>query len=488
MPEPDAERLDQLTTEARNPRSTDLDGLSALEFVRLTVAEDREMLAAVEREAASIARAIEAVADRLRAGGRLFYLGAGTSGRLGVLDAAECPPTFSTDPALVVGVIAGGEAALRRAVEGAEDDPGQGASDLRARDFAETDALVGIATSGRTPYVLGALAHAREVGGLTIGLSCNADSPVAAAAEIAITPVVGPEVLSGSTRLKAGTATKLVLNTLTTGVMVRLGKVYRNLMVDLQAGSRKLVDRSLRIVREVCRVDEEAARRLLLAAGGASKTAIAMHELSTSRGIAERALDECDGFLGEAIDRFGDRTPPYYSGYDPDFGSDELRCTLERLRSAHGRLERAVEEEAPPERRTGSWRAREHLAHLVECEVVAFRPRVKRILAEHSPRFEDWTASPDPPMGAGVGADAGPVVDADRTVEIGPAQLLAVYAAEREKTIRLIEGLDEAAWSRPAQIGEEPVTLYQFLRGVAHHDEAHARRICETVHPTLSGG
>jgi hypothetical protein len=248
------------------------------------------------------------------------------------------------------------------------------------------------------------------------------------------------------------------------------------------------VDRSIRIVREACGVDEETARRLLLAAGGASKTAIAMHELSTLRAIAERALDECDGFLGEAIDRFGDRTPPYYSGYDPDFGGDDLHRLLGRLRSAHERLQRAVEEEAPPERRTGRWGAREHLAHLVECEIMAFRPRVERILAERSPRFKEWTPSPDPPIHAGPPTAAGPPMHADPTAEIGPAQLLAVYAAEREKTIRLIEGLDEAAWSRPAQIGEEPVTLYQFLRGVAHHDEAHALRIRETVHPTLSGG
>ncbi len=475
--------LDGRLTEARNPLTAGIDRASAARIVELISAEDRRVAPAVAAEAERIARLIEEVAKRIRRGGRLIYVGAGTSGRLGVLDAAECPPTFGTEPDLVRGVIAGGPEALVMSREGAEDDEDAARVAIHEVGVRPADFVLGIAASGSTPFVRAALEEARRCGAGIGLLSCTPPpDDLGGLADVMVTPLVGPEVIAGSTRMKAGTATKLVLNTLTTGVMIRLGKVYRNLMVDLQAGSRKLVDRSIRIVREACGVDEETARRLLLAAGGASKTAIAMHELSTSRAIAERALDECDGFLGEAIDRFGDRTPPYYSGYDPDFGGDDLRCTLERLRSAHERLERAVEEEAPPERRTGPWGAREHLAHLVECEIMAFRPRVERILAEHSPRFEDWTPSTDPPM------NAGPGMDADPTVEIGPAQLLAAYAAEREKTTRLIEGLDEAAWSRPAQIGEEPVTLYQFLRGVAHHDEAHALRIRETVHPTLSGG
>ena len=487
--------LDGRLTEAGNPLTAGIDRASTARIVELIGAEDRRVAPAVAAEAERIARLIEEVAKRIRRGGRLIYVGAGTSGRLGVLDAAECPPTFGTEPDLVRGVIAGGAEALVMSREGAEDDEDAARVAIRDVGVRPTDFVLGIAASGSTPFVRAALEEARRCGAGIGLLSCTPPpDDLGRLADVMVTPLVDPEVIAGSTRMKAGTATKLVLNTLTTGVMVRLGKVYRNLMVDLQAGSRKLVDRSIRIVREACGVDEEEARRLLLAAGGGSKTAIAMHELSTSRAIAERALDECDGFLGEAIDRFGDRTPPYYSGYDPDFGGDDLRRVLERLRSAHERLERAVEEEAPPERRTGRWAAREHLAHLVECEIMAYRPRVERILAEHSPRFEDWTPSPDPPINAdpptaaGASVDAGPGVEAGLTAEIGPAQLLAVYAAEREKTIRLIEGLDEAAWTRPAQIGEEPVTLYQFLRGVAHHDEAHALRIREKVHPTLSGG
>ena len=206
---------------------------------------------------------------------------------------------------------------------------------IRPADF-----VLGIAASGSTPFVRAALEEARRYGAGIGLLSCTPPpDDLGRLADVMVTPLVGPEVIAGSTRMKAGTATKLVLNTLTTGVMVRLGKVYRNLMVDLQAGSHKLVDRSIRIVREACALDEAAARRLLLAAGGASKTAIAMHELSTSRAIAERALDECDGFLGEAIDRFGDRTPPYYSGYDPDFGGDDLRFEPdERRRRRSGSL------------------------------------------------------------------------------------------------------------------------------------------------------
>lgn len=481
--------LDGRLTEAGNPLTAGIDRASAARIVELIGAEDRLVAPAVAAEAEWVAQLIEEVAKRIRRGGRLIYVGAGTSGRLGVLDAAECPPTFGTEPNLVRGVIAGGPEALVMSREGVEDDEDAARVAIHEVGVRPADFVLGIAASGSTPFVRAALEEARRCGAGIGLLSCTPPpDDLGRLADVMVTPLVGPEVIAGSTRMKAGTATKLVLNTLTTGVMVRLGKVYRNLMVDLQAGSRKLVDRSIRIVREACGVDEETARRLLLAAGGASKTAIAMHELSTSRAIAERALDECDGFLGEAIDRFGDRTPPYYSGYDPDFGGDDLHRLLDRLRSAHERLQRAVEEEAPPERRTGRWGAREHLAHLVECEIMAFRPRVERILAERSPRFEEWTPSPDPPIHASPPTAAGPPMHADPTAEIGPAQLLAVYAAEREKTIRLIEGLDEAAWSRPAQIGEEPVTLYQFLRGVAHHDEAHALRIRETVHPTLSGG
>jgi N-acetylmuramic acid 6-phosphate etherase len=223
--------MDHLQTEARNPASTNLDELTPLELVRLMNAEDARVIPAVASQAEAIARAVEVIADRLRRGGRLVYLGAGTSGRLGVLDAAECPPTFSSPPGQVVGVIAGGPAALTRAVEGAEDHPEYAERDLDAIGLSAADVLVGIATSGRTPYVQGGLRHARGLGAYTIGLSCNPDSDLLPLVDLAITPVVGPEVLTGSTRLKAGTATKLVLNLLSTGAMVALGKTYGNLMV-----------------------------------------------------------------------------------------------------------------------------------------------------------------------------------------------------------------------------------------------------------------
>src|SRR5262245_12476373 len=227
--------MSHMTTEARNPASDKIDTLSPLEIVRLMNAEDARVAEAVGREAESIARAVEVIADRLRGGGRLVYIGAGTSGRLGVLDASECPPTFSTPPEMVIGLIAGGYGALTRAVEGAEDHRESAVTDLNAIGFSPNDVLVGIATSGRTPYVIGGLEYAREIGACAIGLACNDGSAIADSADLMITPVVGPEVISGSTRLKAGTATKLVLNMLTTGTMVLLGKTYGNLMVDLKA-------------------------------------------------------------------------------------------------------------------------------------------------------------------------------------------------------------------------------------------------------------
>lgn len=236
------------TTESRNPASERIDALTPLEFVRVMNGEDTRVAEAVGREAEPIARSIEVIADRLRRGGRLIYLGAGTSGRLGVLDASECPPTFSTPPEMVIGLIAGGSAALTRAVEGAEDHPEYAVADLRGVSLSAGDVVVGIATSGRTPYVIGGLDYARSVGAFAIGLVCTADSALAASADLMIAPVVGPEIITGSTRLKAGTATKLVLNMLTTGAMVQLGKTYGNLMVDLQATNAKLVARTRRIV------------------------------------------------------------------------------------------------------------------------------------------------------------------------------------------------------------------------------------------------
>ena len=232
--------LENLTTEGRNPASENLDSLSALEIVRLINDEDKRVADAVGQESEAIAQAVEVISHRLMHGGRLIYAGAGTSGRLGILDAAECPPTFNSDPSQVVGLIAGGSTAMLRAVEGAEDSPDLAASDLKKIGLDSQDVLVGIATSGRTPYVIGALEYARSQGAFRIGLSCNREAAISSRAEINIIPIVGPEVVSGSTRMKAGTATKMVLNMLTTGAMVRMGKTYGNLMVDLQATNIKL--------------------------------------------------------------------------------------------------------------------------------------------------------------------------------------------------------------------------------------------------------
>jgi N-acetylmuramic acid 6-phosphate etherase len=301
--------LDRLTTEARNPASAQLDELTAVEIVRLMNAEDRRAVDAVASIADAVARAIDLITERFAGGGRLIYVGAGTSGRLGVLDAAECPPTFNTPPEMVVGLIAGGPPALTRAVEGAEDFPEQGENDVRGIDLSPRDVLVGIATSGRTPYVLGAAAYARRVGCKVIGLACNEGSELEPLTDIMLCPVVGPEVLSGSTRLKAGTATKLILNMLTTGAMVRLGKTFGNLMVDLRATNLKLKARTNRIVRLVCGVDDSEADRLLEASGGELKTALVMRTASCDAETARSRLAAVGGRVRDALIGIGATMP-----------------------------------------------------------------------------------------------------------------------------------------------------------------------------------
>ena len=292
-----------MLTEARNPRSMDIDRRSALEIVQIMNEEDARVPLAVQAALPAIAEAVEAIAARMARGGRLIYVGAGTSGRLGVLDAAECVPTFSVPPSLVRGVIAGGETALTRAVEGAEDDPVAGKRDLQALDLSEADSVVGIAASGRTPYVLGALAHATEIGALTVGVACNTPAPVLEQAAIAIGVPVGPEVITGSTRLKAGTAQKLVLNMLSTAVMIRLGKVYGNLMVDVQVTNQKLAGRAQRIVAEAAGVDSARAAILLAESGNRVKVAIVMGVLGISVVEAEARLAAAGGRLGDVLPR-----------------------------------------------------------------------------------------------------------------------------------------------------------------------------------------
>ena len=289
------------TTEAANPASADLDRLDTLELVRLINREDASVAASVASQAELIAVAIDRIVERLAKGGRLFYVGAGTSGRLGVLDASEIPPTFSADPGQVVGLIAGGDHALRHAVEGAEDSREAGAADLARSGFGLDDVLVGIAASGSTPYVMGAMAAAREAGAATIGLSCNLPAALADLADIMITPVVGPEVLAGSTRMKAGTATKMVLNMLSTGAMVRLGKTYGNLMVDLKASNRKLEQRSLRLLTTLTGLDQAAAEAVLDDCGGELKTAVVATRLSLDAAAARERLLAANGRLREAL-------------------------------------------------------------------------------------------------------------------------------------------------------------------------------------------
>lgn len=294
------ENLAALTTEARNPATADLDRLPTADLVRALHVCDQEAVDAVGREAERIAAAIDAIALRLERGGRLFYSGAGTSGRLGVLDASECPPTYNTPPEMVQGLIAGGDHALRHPVEGAEDDDALGESDLEASGFTGDDVLVGIAASGRTPYVLGGIAYARQLGALTIGLSCVAGSRVARASELEITPVTGPEAVTGSTRMKAGTATKLVLNMLTTGVCVQLGYVYGNLMVNVQPTNAKLRDRAARIVSALTGLETPEASALIEQAGSV-KAAAVMHRLSLDRPAAEARLQAARGSLRKAL-------------------------------------------------------------------------------------------------------------------------------------------------------------------------------------------
>jgi N-acetylmuramic acid 6-phosphate etherase len=297
-----ADFRDPRVTERRNPRTADIDLASPAEIVALLAAEDRTVPDAVAAQSEAIARAIVLAEETFRGGGRLLYFGAGTSGRLGVLDAAECPPTFGTDPAMVQGVIAGGEKAMFRAQEGAEDSPEGGARDVEAHGVRAGDLVIGIAASGTTPYVRGALVRARERGARTAIVACSPPPPeTLAAADIAILPVTGPEPVTGSTRMKAGTATKLVLNMITTGAMIRLGKTYGNLMVDLMATNAKLKDRSERIVMEVCGIGRDEARDVVERAGGRVKTAIVMQKLALDRADAERRLAEQGGIIRRVV-------------------------------------------------------------------------------------------------------------------------------------------------------------------------------------------
>ncbi|MGC1030992.1 N-acetylmuramic acid 6-phosphate etherase [Pantoea agglomerans] len=297
--------LSQMITEGRNPASQNIDELSTEAMLRVINDEDKKVALAVEAIVPQIAAAVDAICAAFQAGGRLIYCGAGTSGRLGILDASECPPTFGTPREQVIGLIAGGHTAILQAVENAEDNREQGAQDLKDIRFSRHDVLVGIAASGRTPYVLGALAYANELGATTVSLTCNPGSAMSQVAAIALTPVVGPEVVTGSSRMKAGTAQKLVLNMLTTGSMIRSGKVYGNLMVDVEATNQKLVQRQVNIVMQATDCGEATASAALTACGGHCKTAILMVLADLAADEAKALLSQHQGFIRQALQAAG---------------------------------------------------------------------------------------------------------------------------------------------------------------------------------------
>jgi N-acetylmuramic acid 6-phosphate etherase len=297
--------LERLLTEQSNPDSRDLDQVSTVRLLEIMNGADAQVAAAVAREIPRIAAAAEAIAAALEGGGSLLYIGAGTSGRLGVLDAAECPPTFGVQPGLLRGIMAGGERALSHSLEGVEDDPAAGARDLEAAGFGQGDALVGLSASGRTPYVLGAVANARQMKAITCGISCVHNSELSRAVQYPIEPVPGPEILTGSTRLRAGTATKLVLNMISTAVMVKLGHVYGNLMVNVQPTNQKLEDRARRIIQQAAGVTYEQAAELLDRAGRSVRIAIIMQKKQISREDAEKLLAKAKGRIREALEPIG---------------------------------------------------------------------------------------------------------------------------------------------------------------------------------------
>lgn len=295
-----------MLTEQSNPRTHNIDQLSTLNMVTRINEEDATVALAVRDALPAIAQAVDAITERLRQGGRLIYVGAGTSGRLGVLDASECVPTFSVESGMVQGIIAGGEKALTTSIEGAEDDPDAGRADLLARGLWERDAIVGIAASGRTPYVLGAINAANEIGAVTVGIACNVPSPLLEAVHIPIGVPVGAEVIAGSTRLKAGTAQKMVLNMISTATMIKLGKVYGNLMVDVKAANNKLVDRARLIVAQVAEISAEDAARLLAESNNEVKTAIVAYRRKVAPEEARRLLNDAGGRLRAVIDNVPD--------------------------------------------------------------------------------------------------------------------------------------------------------------------------------------
>lgn len=295
-------KLENLTTESRNSSSLNIDKVSTLDMVKIINNEDKKVALAVEKELVKIAEAIDGIVSGMQKGGRLIYIGAGTSGRLGILDASECPPTYGVSEELVQGIIAGGTEAIFRAKEGAEDSKELAIEDLKSKNITENDTIVGLAASGRTPYVIGGLEYANKIGALTVSITCNANSEVAKVSKVSIAPVVGAEVVTGSTRMKAGTAQKLVLNMLSTGTMIKLGKVYGNLMVDVRATNKKLVERAKKIVCEATEVDREVAEKVLKETNYDVKLSILMILTGLDINEAKEKLSQNKGYIAKAME------------------------------------------------------------------------------------------------------------------------------------------------------------------------------------------
>lgn len=474
--------FDPRLTEHRNPRSAEIDRASPLEIVDLINAEDSRVPGAVHSQREEIARAMEIAVECFRAGGRLIWVGAGTSGRLGVLDATECPPTFGVDPERVQGVIAGGTPALTRSQEGAEDATEDGAADIEARGVGSDDFVFGVATSSTTPYVRGALRRAAELGARTGFLCCTEpDEDMSSLVDICIVPLVGPEVVAGSTRMKAGTATKLVLNTITTGAMIRLGKVYGNLMVDVQAISEKLIDRSRRIIMAVTGRDREGARTLLEAADGSVKRAIVMDAAAASSALADLLLVEADGFVWRAIAtvqsiRQGRGENPYRHYPVEPPGPEATGLLMAALGELPKRLRRWLTSDLDvvSKRRPGEDgpSLEDEIRHLADIDERTHE-RLATILQLEGDELGSLSDERVERIRSGRATGQGTVGDPlDRLAE-GRARLLETIGALGADDWSRI-GHDEA-WGR--------ISIYQILRHLARHDHDHM----ESIRGSLDG-
>lgn len=464
--------LDPRLTEQRNRQTVDIDRAEPPEIVDMINAEDRKVPDAVAAERASIARAIEIAVDSFRRGGRLLYVGAGTSGRLGVLDAAECPPTFGTDPEMVQGIIAGGYVALVRSQEGAEDRADEAVAAIDERGVTPDDFVFGIAASSTTPFVRAALERASKLGARTGFLCCTDPGPeMRELVDVCIVPLVGPEVIAGSTRMKAGTATKLVLNTLTTGAMIRLGKVYENLMVDLQATSAKLVDRGERILMALAGVERAEARTRIAEADGSVKLALLMARAGVGRTLAELMLAESGGFVRTALERWQDRSESPYEAYPPTPPDSRARQLMfDSLRNLPRRVRELVT--TVPRERLGQrpqpdrWSVKEQILHLIEVDEMMMR-RVRLVLNEDRPNLPNWDEEVENRRVFESGARDAHLEVLLRRLTDGRAALIARVESEPESALGRA-GVHEL-------LGE--VTIYQLLRHVASHDDRHVRSL-----------